>query len=153
MNRAERRRHAADNRRRTKEWQDFHADTGGAFRLSLHRRDQFDLVAFFSAWLAGDLQVTALDIAYRDLAKAAAERRLPDCLACGVGLSRMPDVIAVMLAERPDPSSVMASGICPGCARMTDAEITAIVEKLLRRTWPELRVVDSAQISSAAGRA
>ena len=153
-NRHERRRCAADQRRRAKEWQDFHADTGGAFRLSLHRRDQFDLVAYLAARLAGNLQAAALGIALEDLVKAATEGRLPDCLICGTPLRRLPQVIVTMLPERPDPHITMASGCCPACAALTDAEIMSRAEGVLRRgAWPELRVVDTAHVSAKAGRA
>jgi hypothetical protein len=153
-NRHERRRGAADQRRQDRGWQDFHADTGGAFRLTLHRRDRFDLVAYLAARLAGDLQAAALGIALEDLVNAAAESRLPDCLICGTPLRRLPLVIVTMLAERPDPSITMASGCCPACAEMTDAELMVAIEEVLRRgAWPELRAVDPLQISNSAGRA
>ncbi len=153
MNRAERRRQAAEERRRGKEWQDFHADTGGTFRLSLYRRDRLDIVRHLAARLAGDLQAAALEIALRDLVNAEIDGRLPDCLLCGAALSRLPEVVMVMLPERADPSFTMASGCCPACAALTDAEIMSRAEGVLCRAWPDLRAVDPAQMSSAAGRA
>jgi hypothetical protein len=154
VNRAEWRRNAAKQRRRSKEWQEFHEDTGGAFRLSLYRRDRFDLVAYLAARLTGDVQAAALGAAFECLGEAAAESRLPDCLVCGTPLRRLPPVIIVMLPERSDPSIVMATGVCPTCAAMTDAEITARAEGVLRRgAWPALRPVDPLQISDSAGRA
>ena len=133
---------------------DFHRETGGAFRLTLYRRERFDIAAFVEAWMAGDLHATALDIAYRSLAAAAANGSLPDCMACGEHLSAMPDCLCIMLAERPDPSNIMASGICPACALGSDAQITATIEGVLRRgMWPDLRVIDPAAVSPKAGRA
>ena len=154
MNRAERRRRAADNRRRTKEWQDFHADTGGAFRLSLYRRDRFDIVQHLAARLAGDLQAAALEIALRDLVNAKIDGRLPDCFTCGAAMSRLPEVVMVMLPERHDPSFTMASGCCPACAALTDAEIMSRAEAVLRRgAWPELRTIDMDHVHPTGGRA
>jgi hypothetical protein len=153
-NRHERRRRAADQRRRAKEWGDFHEDTGGAFRLTLHRRSQFDIVQYLAARLAGDLQAAALDIALEVLAKAATEGGLPNCLVCGTPLARLPPIIVTMLPERSDPSAVIASGICPACAEATDAQIMATIEEVLRGgAWPELRALDMAQVSTSAGRA
>jgi hypothetical protein len=139
--------------RRAKEWQDFHLDAAGAFRLTLHRRSRFDLAVYLAARLADDLQATALGKALDDLVKAAAESRLPDCLVCGAPLSWLPPIIITMLAERPDPSTIMSSGICPACAEATDAEILSRAEAVLRRVWPDLRVLDMSQVHPTGGRA
>jgi hypothetical protein len=137
-NRRERPRRAADERRRAKEWRDSHEDTGGAFRLGLYRRDRFDLAVYVAARLTGDVQAAALGAALENLVEAAAEGRLLHCLICGAPPHRLPLVIAVMVPERPDPSTVMASGFCTTCAAMNDADILARAEQVLRQgAWPE----------------
>jgi hypothetical protein len=154
VNRGERRRQAARERCRSRDWAEFHEDTAGVFRLSLHQRDRFDLAVYLAARLTGDVQAAALGAAFECLGEAAAESRLPDCLICGTPLRRLPPAIVVMLPERPDPSIVIASGICPTCAAMTDAEIMAIAEGMLRAgAWPNLRTIDAAARPAGGGHA
>ena len=155
-NRAERR--AQGHRQRapsaTGDIHDFHDDCCGFFRITIHRRDRIDFSYLAGGLLAGDVQVKALEAALRRLAAAKAAGGLPDCLVCGAPLTTVPAVVLVLLPERPDQSLVMASGCCPACERLPDAEIMARAAALLRAgAWPGLRAIDPAAIVSAGGRA
>jgi hypothetical protein len=80
----------------------------------------------------------------------------PLCASCDFEFfpKRPPGGLLLLLPAIDEPSHIIASGLCPGCARLSDAQIVdRFAARALVKLWPDHRVIDLANLSRERGRA
>jgi hypothetical protein len=117
------------------------AEGQGVFRIDLVK--QLDVPGLFLAARDGDLRaMRTVDLITQFLKMIKAARPAALCLLCDneVSLAALPWVIAIMTAQRDDPSTAILNGICVECADKPDLD-AAVLAKYRASLIPDLRVL------------
>jgi hypothetical protein len=115
------------------------AEGQGVFRIDFIQ--QRDVPGLFLAAAGGDVRaIRTCDLISQFLKMIAAARPAALCLLCDneVSPAALPSVIAIMTAQRDDPSTAILNGICAECADKPDLE-AAVRAKYRTSLIPDLR--------------
>ena len=138
---------AADFRR-------FHGEAAGLVDVRIARAHEFAEIALAAEM--GAPVARAFVGGMVDLQRKIKRFARPLCASCDATFypKRPPAGLLLLLPATDAPTMTIVSGICAHCTRMSDAAIVEGFAAYLKKSlWPDLRLVDAAQVMREAGRA